>query len=323
MRLAPGDCVSGPILRQGRRDCAGEPGRRQKGIACSRGALFFLRQDFCPGRADFPLHIDLNADVGEATTPLEELVELALLELVSSVNVACGVHAGDRGAMRRLVAVAASHGLHIGAHPGYADPAHRGRRDLVLPAEQVRQLVREQVAALTAVAVDLGARLTHVKPHGALYNQAVDDAAVAHAIAVGVRDVDPTLRLVGLCGSQLLAAGVAAGLPVWGEAFVDRAYRPDGSLVPRSQPGAVHADQALAVAQALTLLVSGFVGANDGVTRVPARPDTLCIHADTPGSVALARRLRAALTAKGIDIGSSEIARRRSTESSEALSRHS
>lgn len=249
------------------------------------------------------MHIDLNADVGEATTPLEELVELALLDLVSSVNVACGVHAGDRGAMRRLVSVAVALGLNIGAHPGYADPAHLGRRALLLPPADVRQLVREQVAALAALAVEQGAGLTHVKPHGALYNQAVADRTLAHAIALGVRDVDPTLRLVGLCGSQLLEAGMAVGLPVWGEAFVDRAYRPDGSLVPRDQVGAVHTDQALAVTQALTLLLTGFVRACDGVTRVPAQPDTLCIHADTPGAVALARRLRAALTGKGIGVG--------------------
>ena len=171
---------------------------------------------------------------------------------------------------------------------------------LDLPPDQVRQLVRDQVASLAAVAAERGARLTHVKPHGALYNQAVADSTLARAIALGVRDVDPTLRLVGLCRSQLLEAGIAAGLPVWGEAFVDRAYRPDGSLVPRNQAGAVHTDPGLAVTQALTLLLTGFVRAIDGVTRVPVQPDTLCIHADTPGAVVLARRLRSALTEKGI-----------------------
>jgi 5-oxoprolinase (ATP-hydrolysing) subunit A len=270
-----------------------------------------LRSDFCSGRGDFFVHIDLNADVGEATNPLEELVELALLDLVSSANVACGVHAGDRGAMRRLVSVAAAHGLNIGAHPGYPDPEHRGRRALDLPPDEVRQLVRDQVAALAAVAAERGARLTHVKPHGALYNQAVSDSTLAHAIAFGVRDVDPTLRLVGLCHSQLLEAGIAAGLPVWGEAFVDRAYRPDGSLVPRNQAGAVHTDPGLAVTQALTLLLTGFVRAIDGVTRVPVQPDTLCIHADTPGAVVLARRLRCALMEKGIGVGSGVVSRRR------------
>jgi UPF0271 protein len=257
------------------------------------------------------VHIDLNADVGEAATPLEELVELALLDLVSSVNVACGAHAGDRGAMRRLVSVASAHGLNIGAHPGYADPAHRGRRALTLPADEVRRLVRDQVAALASVAADRGTRLTHVKPHGALYNQASADRTLAHAVALGVHDVDPTLRLVGLYRSQLLEAGTAVGLPVWGEAFVDRAYRPDGSLVPRDEVGAVHTDPTLAVTQALTLLLTGYVRAVDGVTRVPVQPDTLCIHADTPGAVILARRLRSALTDKGIGVGNGVVARRR------------
>lgn len=270
------------------------------------------------------MHIDLNADVGEAATPLEELVELALLELVTSVNIACGVHAGDRGAMRRLVTVAAAHGLNIGAHPGYADPAHRGRRALQLPPKQVRTLVADQVAALSAIALARDVRLTHVKPHGALYNQAARDAALAHAIALGVHDVNPDLRLIGLAGSELIAAAVAAGLPVWREAFVDRAYQPDGSLVPRHLPGAVHTNPAQAVSQALTLLESGEVRAIDGVTAVSVQADTLCIHADTPGSVALARKLRSALLEKGIGIGSSETLRhRRDAEAHEPATRNS
>jgi 5-oxoprolinase (ATP-hydrolysing) subunit A len=272
----------------------------------SRGALFFLSfkshlsQTSGPAGPGFSVHIDINADVGEAATPFEELVELALANQVSSINIACGAHAGDSAAMRRLVAVAVARGLAIGAHPGYADPLYKGRRPLALPPEAVRGLVRDQVASLAAVAADRGARIGHVKPHGALYNQAATDRGLADAIALGVRDVDPSLRLVGLCRSAMLDAAVAAGLTVSAEAFVDRAYRADGSLVPRKQPGAVHSDAAVAVTQALTMLLTGFVRANDGVTRVPIKPDTLCIHADTPGAVALARRLRAALAEKGI-----------------------
>ncbi len=261
------------------------------------------------------MHIDINADVGEASTPLEELVELALLDLVSSVNIACGAHAGDASAIRRLVAVAAARGLAIGAHPGYADPLYKGRRPLSLAPEAVRGLVRDQVSALAAVASDRGLRVGHVKPHGALYNQAATDRTLADAIALGVRDVDPSLRLVGLCRSAMLDAGVAAGLPVWGEAFVDRTYRADGSLVPRQHSGAVHSDPAAAVTQALTMLLTGFVRANDG-TRVPVKPDTLCVHADTPGAVALARRLRAALAEKGIVVGDGSPARPRRTHPS-------
>lgn len=266
------------------------------------------------------MNIDLNADVGEGATPLEELVELALVDLVSSVNVACGAHAGDRGAMRRLVAVAAARGLNIGAHPSYPDPVNRGRRPMTLPAEDIRRLVREQVAALAAIATERGAQLVHVKPHGALYNQGATDPEIARAIARGVRDVDASLRLVGLYGSRLTEAGLAAGLPVWSETFVDRAYRPDGTLVPRQEAGAVHTDAALAVTQALTALLTGFVRAADGVTRVAVRPDTLCIHGDTPGAVAMVRQLRAALAEKGIAVGTgTPAARRRPPESAQPL----
>lgn len=249
------------------------------------------------------MHIDLNADVGEASTPLEEVVELAMVDQVTSINIACGVHAGDRASMRRLVAVGHAHGLSIGAHPGYADPTHRGRQPLLLPPDDIRGLVRDQVTTLAQVAEERGARLTHVKPHGALYNQAATDAAIAAAVARGVQDADPTCRLVGLWGSRLLDEGRAVGLTVWGEAFVDRAYRPDGTLVPRSDARAVHADPAVAVTQALTMLLTGFVRAVDG-TRVPVQPDTLCVHADTPGAVALVRRLISALAERGIGLGS-------------------
>ena len=269
------------------------------------------------------MHIDLNADVGEASSPLEEVVELALVDLVSSVNVACGAHAGDRGAMRRLVAVAAAHHLNIGAHPGYPDPEHLGRRTLTIPPAEVRLLVREQVAALAAVAADRGVRLTHVKPHGALYNQAASDRTLADAVAFGVRDVDPSLRLVGLSRSAMLEAALSIGLPFWGEAFVDRAYRRDGSLVSRDQAGAVHRDPNVAVTQALTMLLTGFVRASDGVTRVPVQADTLCIHSDTPGAVTLARQLRLALADKGIAVGTgSATRRRRPVEAPDAIARN-
>jgi UPF0271 protein len=249
------------------------------------------------------VHIDLNVDAGEALTPREELVELALIPLVSSINIACGAHAGDIGSMRRLVAVAQSQRVNIGAHPGYDDPSHRGRQPVALAPDAVRRLVRDQVAALTAIADERGAKLSHVKPHGALYNQAAVDRSLAAAIARGVHDVDPSYRLVGLWGSCLLEEGRAAGLQVWGEGFVDRAYRPDGTLVPRQQPGALLTDATLAVTQALTMLLTGFVRAADGVSRVAVQPDTLCVHADTPGALDLVRRLHIALADKGIGIG--------------------
>jgi UPF0271 protein len=257
------------------------------------------------------VHIDLNVDAGEAASPKDELVELALVSLVSSVNIACGAHAGDLSSMRRLVAVAQAQGLNVGAHPGYPDPASRGRLPMTLPLETVRRLVRDQVAALASLAEERGLRLTHVKPHGALYNQAATDRPLAAAVARGIHDVDPSFRLVGLWGSCLVEEGRAIGLTAWGESFVDRAYRPDGTLVPRSEPGALITDPNLAVTQALTMLLTGFVRAADGVSRVAMQPDTLCVHADTPGVVEIVRRLHRALAEKGIGVGDGIPRRRR------------
>jgi len=248
------------------------------------------------------VQVDLNADIGEASTPRDELVELALLRLVTSVNIACGGHAGDVATMRRLVIVSRGRGLRIGAHPGYPDREHQGRVPLSLPESEIHQLVREQIEALGAIAVAAGARLTHVKPHGALYNQAATDRRLAAAVAAAVRDVDPALVLVGPCGSQLLEAGAEAGLVVWPEAFVDRMYRPDGTLVPRSEAGALITDPKVAAERALQLVLEGSLPADDG-TVLRLRPRTLCIHADTPGAVAIARQVHDALVGRGIEIG--------------------
>jgi UPF0271 protein len=248
------------------------------------------------------VRIDLNADVGEASTPLEETTELALIALVTSVNVSCGAHAGDPGAMRRTIAVAAARGLSIGAHPGYADRQHRGRRPLAVSPDEVFALVTEQVRYLAAIARDRGTSLTHVKTHGALYNQAATDRGLADAVARAVRTVDASLRLVGLAGSAQIQAGRAAGLLTLSEAFVDRAYTADGTLLPRTEPGAVIRDRDTAVAQALSILMTRAVRAIDG-TLVPLHADTLCLHGDTPGAVQFARQLRAVLTEKGVQIG--------------------
>ena len=186
------------------------------------------------------MHIDLNVDAGEALTPREELVELALVPLVSSINIACGAHAGDIASMRRLVAVARSQGVNIGAHPGYPDPAHRGRQPMTLAPDAVRRLVRDQVATLATVAEERGARLAHVKPHGALYNQAAADPALAGAIARATARFSRDLLLFGLASSEPMASAAAdAGLRFVPEAFADRRYLADGSLQPRSEPGSV------------------------------------------------------------------------------------
>jgi UPF0271 protein len=238
--------------------------------------------------------VDLNCDLGEGAGHDAEL-----MPLVTSANIACGGHAGDRETMRATVELARRHGVAVGAHPGFADPAHFGRRELALAPEAAAELVLDQVSTLRAVALGLGVTVRHVKPHGALYNLAARDRRLAAAIAEAVRRVDPGLILVGLAGSELLAAGREGGLRVASEAFADRAYRADGSLVPRGEAGALLADPAAAAAQALRLAREGRVRAGDGAD-VAVVADTLCLHGDGPSAVAFARRLRAELAAAGI-----------------------
>jgi UPF0271 protein len=241
--------------------------------------------------------IDLNADVGE----LPELagVEEELLEVVTSVNVACGGHAGDTDSMERVVRAAHARGVAIGAHPSYADRAGFGRRTLPTPRDALSVSVAAQVAALRTVAERCGARLRHVKPHGALYNDAARDPGLARAVAAGVARVAPDVVLVGLAGSTMLAAFVEAGFAVAGEAFADRGYEPDGSLTPRGRPGALKATEDEAAEQALAIALRGEVVASGGVrVRVDAR--TLCIHSDTPGAATFARKVAARLREEGV-----------------------
>lgn len=247
------------------------------------------------------MRIDLNADVGEASTADAKSAEIAVLSAVTSVNIACGAHAGDLDTMHELVAAAAAAGLAIGAHPGYADREGRGRREQHLATSEIATLVREQVNLLTGVARAHRVELRHVKPHGALYNQAFSDASIATAIAEGVRQCSPALRLVGLAGSQLILAGEAAGLATTAEAFADRAYLRDGSLVPRTEAHAVHTDPAMAVAQALSIAIRHRVQLPDGL-RLDVDADTLCLHGDTPGAVEFARQIREALARAGVDV---------------------
>jgi UPF0271 protein len=243
--------------------------------------------------------IDLNADVGE----LPELAETeeALLHVVTSVNVACGGHAGDDASMERLVRAAAARGVAIGAHPSYPDRAGFGRRVMELPPDLLAGTVAEQVAALLAVARRSGVRLSHVKPHGALYNAAARDAAIARAIADGVARVASGAVLVGLAGSPMLEVFAQAGFAVAGEAFVDRGYEPDGSLTPRGRPGALKATAKDAAKQALSIAVRGEVVASDG-TSVLVDARTLCLHSDTPGSAEFARAVAARLREAGVEL---------------------
>ncbi len=244
--------------------------------------------------------IDLNADVGEGAGFDGELVPL-----VSSVNIACGAHAGDLDTMRATVALALRHGAAIGAHPGFPDREYFGRRELPVTPADAAELVVGQARLLQGVASGLGARVGHVKLHGALYNMAARDRGLADAVADAVsrvsRDSGGPWTLVALAGSELLRAGRARGLPVAAEAFADRAYARDGSLVARSEPGAVIADADAAARQALRIARDGSVRAADG-TFVAVEADTLCIHGDSPRAPALARRIRGALEAAGIAV---------------------
>jgi len=239
--------------------------------------------------------IDLNADVGEGCD------DAGLIPLVSSANVACGAHAGDEETMRTAIRIARANAVAVGAHPGYPDRATFGREVSTREPGAIATLVAEQVARFAAIARDEGAALAHVKPHGALYNLSATDPAIAAAIARAVARVAPGAQLVGLAGSCSLAAARDAGLVAVGEAFVDRAYRSDGTLAPRAEPGASIEDVAAAASRAVTLATTGTVRSLDGVVLQLAA-QTLCLHGDTPGAVTRAHAVRRALVAAGVRI---------------------
>lgn len=247
------------------------------------------------------MRLDLNADVGESFGAWSLGDDDRLFRLVTSVNIACGVHAGDPTVIRRTVRAAGAHGLALGAHPSYPDRQGFGRRPMHVPLGELEDLVLFQVAALAGVARAEGFALTHVKPHGALYNAAARDAAIADAIARAVRAVDPHLALVGLAGSELLAAGLRAGLRTVAEAFADRGYQQDGTLVPRGLGGSVIHETEAAAERAIRLARKGLVDAVDG-TPIRVDADTLCIHGDTPGAAHIAGVIRHALESAGVTI---------------------
>jgi len=241
--------------------------------------------------------LDLNADVGEGDSKGDE----ALLQLVTSANIACGLHAGDSHTMRKTVALAVRQGVAVGAHPGFDDREGFGRRPVQLGTTELADLILYQLGALDAIARSEGAALHHVKPHGALYNQAEHDETLAVGIIAAVRMFDPQLRLVGRAGSAMARAAGALGHPFTAEAFADRRYRADGSLVSRSEPGAVLTEPDDVVAQVRRLVTHGEVLSDDG-TRVPVAFETLCLHGDTPGSASLAARIRQELGALGVSV---------------------
>lgn len=232
--------------------------------------------------------IELNADIGEGCD------DGALMPYLSRVSIACGGHTGDAVSMTAALRLAVEHGVAVGAHPSYPDRIGFGRRALAASAEDIAAWVTQQTEALAEQAARLGLRLVHVKPHGALYNVAAQDRNVAQAIVQAVTAFDPGLALVGLAGSQLVAAGRAAGLMVLNEAFADRRYQSNGRLVSRETEGALVTDPDGAAQQARALAQGGEVTALDG-TPLRIRAETLCLHSDTPHALNIARAVHAAL----------------------------
>jgi 5-oxoprolinase (ATP-hydrolysing) subunit A len=247
------------------------------------------------------MRIDLNADLGESFGAWTMGDDQALMTSITSANIACGFHAGDPRVLRQTIRLAKQHGVAVGAHPGFPDLAGFGRRNMHLATDELEDLVLYQLAAAGGVAAAEGVRVQHVKAHGALYNMAARDPALAAAIARAVAAFDPTLILLGLPNSALLQEGEAAGLRVAAEVFADRTYERDGSLTSRRLPGSVIHDPALVVARAVNMVTTGQVTATDG-TIVPLRAHTICLHGDTPGAAALARQVRTALESAGVKV---------------------
>lgn len=240
--------------------------------------------------------IDLNCDMGEGAGEDEGIVPL-----VSSINVACGFHAGDPATIRATIRLAARHGVAVGAHPSYPDRAGFGRAPMARPPEEVRDDVVYQVAAVRAFCAAEGVPLVHVKPHGALYNTAAQDPALAAAICEAVRQVDPGLVVVCLAGSPMAGVVRSLGMRCAEEAFADRGYTPEGTLVPRGRPGALVEDPG-AVAERVAAMARDRRVTSVAGTPVTVAADTICLHGDTPGAARLAAAIRARLTREGIEV---------------------
>lgn len=240
--------------------------------------------------------IDLNCDMGEGMPHDAEL-----MPFISSANIACGYHAGNTDTMKLTVELALQHGVAIGAHPGFNDAAHFGRNEIHLSERALYELIGDQLLLLSRVARDFKAQLHHVKPHGALYNMAAKDLSMAETIARAVKMIDPSLVLYGLSGSNLISAAHAAGLKTASEVFADRSYQDDGSLTPRSQPGAMIALEEMAATQVLQMVQQ------QTVTSVNRKPvtilvETICIHGDGEKAVSFAKHIHHALEQNNIEI---------------------
>jgi UPF0271 protein len=246
--------------------------------------------------------VDLNSDLGESFGMWQMGNDAAMIDVATSVNVACGFHGGDYDVMRKTVEMAKARGVSVGAHPGYRDIHGFGRRPFYgMPAREIENLVAYQIGALQGVAALVGHKVTHVKAHGALSNVACEEDSTARAIAAGIKAVDPNLVFVVLANSKLVQAGEAANLPMAHEIFADRAYEDDGNLVSRKKPGSVLHDPKQVAERVVRMVQDGAVVSVTGKV-IKMRTDTICIHGDTPGAVDIARGVRQALRDAGIDV---------------------
>ena len=243
--------------------------------------------------------VDLNCDMGEIQDAIADGTQEALMPSLTSVNIACGGHAGDESMMKTTIEQALRHKIAIGAHPGYPDRANFGRLELNLPMDAIAESVFNQVRALAVIAQTCGAEIMHVKPHGALYNQAAKNPGLAAAIAKGVAKWSREVMLVGLAGSRMLDVFRDAGFTAVAEAFADRRYEPDGTLRSRKFDDALLKAPADAAQQALNIVAQGKVIASDG-TEVPVSAQTLCIHGDTPGAIQIAEAVAQKLRRAGV-----------------------
>lgn len=245
--------------------------------------------------------VDLNSDLGESFGAYTIGLDEAVIAHISSANIACGYHAGDPLVMDRTVSACKEAGVAIGAHPGYPDLMGFGRRNLLCTPKEAKAYVKYQLGALNAFGIKYGLKLMHCKPHGALYNMAAKDPALAAAIAEAVLEVDSDIILLGLANSCLISEAKKAGLRAASEVFADRAYQSDGSLLPRSKPGAVIHDKDEAIARTVRMVKEGAVKAVTG-EEVPLSADSICVHGDNPSAVEFVKNIRDALTAEGIAI---------------------
>lgn len=246
-------------------------------------------------------YVDLNCDLGESfgryTLGLDEVV----IPMISSANIACGYHAGDPLVMDQTVRMAAEHGVSIGAHTGFPDLMGFGRRNMAVTAEEAKAYTQYQLGALMAFAAKYGVKVAHVKPHGAMYNMAAKDYALSKAICEAIYEIAPSIKLLGLAGSEMIRAAKDTGLPYAQEVFADRAYEDDGTLVARSKPGAMITDEELAIDRVVDMVLHGRVISING-REVPLAADSICVHGDGEKAVEFVRKIRRALEEEGIEI---------------------